>query len=166
MGGMAGDVIRKGGGVLGHRRALPLVLVRGLYQRTKGVTCHDSYLESSHEERGLEGLRVEVGFQDPGSGESTRHWSLSLKLPGRWPLHLPLRFGSPRRGWGWAGFKCAAQTSLTLSKASLVLATRVHPEWPRNPYISWEHSWEQGPDQLLCHSQKGLSLEGGEPGSP
>lgn len=59
----------------------------------------------------------------PGTGGGTRAWSLSLKLPGKPPLHVPLSWGSSQQGWGWTGFKCTAQTSLAWSKVSLVLAT-------------------------------------------
>lgn len=85
---------------------------------------------------------------------------LSLKLPGRLPVHLPLSFGSSQQGWGWTDFKGTAQTSLTLSKVSLVLATRVDPV-AKDP-LHFLAAFLQGPDQLLCHRQKGLSLEGRE----
>lgn len=70
-GAWQGPWAERGRGV-GHRRAFPQVPVTKVYQRTKGVICHDSQVETSQEERGLEGLGAEAGVQGSQAQEGAR----------------------------------------------------------------------------------------------
>ena len=70
-GAWQGPWAERGRGV-GHRRAFPQVPVTKVYQRTKGVICHDSQVENLQEERGLEGFGAEAGVQGSQAQEGAR----------------------------------------------------------------------------------------------
>lgn len=152
---------QKRGRGLGHRGAFPQVPMRRLYQRTKPVTGHDAHLRSSHEERGLGGSDGGRGPRCPRHRRGHESLEPQSEAPWQAPSSCALELGVLPAGMGVDRLQvhCPDKPGLEQGQpgSSHMSGSGKAKESPH-----FLGAFLQGPDQLLCHGQRGPSLERGE----